>query len=128
MHLYMLTRGIKHEVDRMIRELSSQYLPFTWKKKKKMLVQVAVRPVQLWEVVFPKEHLDPLVKSLGGGGIPLHQKKYGKWVTFLRKLLGAKKLPKNLKTDKYIPFHNQATGTVIVGIKEDEMKDGFEQL
>jgi hypothetical protein len=33
MHLYVATKGIKHDVDQFITELQGKYLPFKWREK-----------------------------------------------------------------------------------------------
>ncbi len=66
MHIDFITRGIKHDVDRFINELSCQYLPYMHKMNakgelvdkplEKGALQVRVCPLQLWDVSFPKEY------------------------------------------------------------------------
>lgn len=132
----MITRGIKHKVDKFINELSGKYFPF---KAPKFVVdqmvekqtagknlppdqiaairsaiennpsytQLALRPIQLWEVVFPEDYLDEVVTTLATTH-PSHYKKpkgyKGKWfakelkrrekyIYPLRKVLKAVKIP-----------------------------------
>ena len=144
MHLYILARGIKHEFDRFVNELSAKYLPMMWKGKKdenKKLynMQVSVRPIQLFEVVFPKEHEEEMVRLMEASknsGFAQHQKGYEKLLFPLRKALKAKKLDKKLR-DKInksprksqIACRKQGVQTIIIGRKDDEIKpDQGEQL
>ena len=71
MHTYLLTRGIKHEVDQFITELQGKYLPFKWRnvndkdsKIQDTMVQLGVRPIQLWELVYPEESRDVIMMTL----------------------------------------------------------------
>jgi len=102
-----MTRGIKHLTEKFIDKLSKVMLPmymqcedlpeqtFTSGAKtsgapqpKMNMVQVAVRPVQLWEIVFPKEHEDLIAASIFSKerGVT-NQKWLTKWFNLLRKLL-----------------------------------------
>lgn len=117
MHLYFTTRGIKMHVDNFITQLQGKYLPFKYNGKDSA-VQVAVRPVQMWEVVFPKEHLDLMLTTcLGPDGKPYH-KRHNKFIAVVRKVLGVKKIPKYDNSSMMIcgRDHIDSTG---IGIKED---------
>jgi len=126
----MLTRGIKHDVDRFIRELAAKYLPFKFKtkaekKETKKLVQVAVRPIQLWEVVFPEEHQDLMLNTLfrGAKGKTQH-KRHFKWVNVIRKILGVSKIPDyDDKTAGMLPVYDANVERVGIGIKQDRYQD-----
>jgi len=52
MHLMFLSRGIKQDVDRMVMNLESLYLPFEINGKT-CNVQANLQPIQLWSLVFP---------------------------------------------------------------------------
>lgn len=138
MHVYMITRGIKHQVDRFISELSAKYLK--WRgmaegdtEKKDYVVQVAVRPIQLYEVVFPREFRDHMLTTLlpnpadfGRNGFAEHQKKYKKFIWPLRKLLGAKPIPKDaqhLGPSGMIPLERSGVQCIVVGLKDDEVNE-----
>ena len=63
MHLNIITRGERICTQRMMEQLSSNFFP--WKKGGKIdHVQLSVRPVQMWELVFPKESMDVVLRSL----------------------------------------------------------------
>lgn len=81
-----------------------QGITFPYPTKKGMRsVQAAMRPIQLWEMIFPKENLKDVLKMLHYEG---NRKDVGLQFTALRKVLGAKKLPKfdysKLKTLNYV--------------------------
>jgi len=129
MHIYMMTRGIKQDVDRFITELSSKYLPYKLKGKQQW-VQVAVRPIQLWEVVFPQEHRDIMLATLfedGKGGLTQH-KKHQKYVNLMRMGLGVKKIPTVYDTKNWLPLYRDNIEKIGIGMKEDYKIDGEERI
>lgn len=141
MHLFLITRGINQNVD--IWKMYMQTQMFPWKRKrldngKEELnyVQGALRPIQLWEYVFPEEHLAEVLtmlkktKDTGGEGY------FGKGKTkmaraALRKILGAEKLPEidSVPTSRFIFM--DGVGVEAIGIKKDDRrpwnKYGYEQ-
>jgi len=142
MHVYTITRGIKQDVDRFIRELSSQYIPFKGKfdpvtkqpiedkgPLDNLMLQVAVRPIQLWEIVFPKTWQDVMLTTiLGGRRIIKKQTKHQVYVSMLRKMLGVQKIPE-FKIDKKLPIWTSNIERVGIGIKEDGyFPNGMERI
>ena len=75
----MMTRGVKHGVDQFITQLQGKYLPFKWRMNKEGKLdhkgemienghtQLQVRPIQLWEIVFPEEHKDIVLNTILAG-------------------------------------------------------------
>lgn len=125
LHLYIITRGIKNSVDQFITELQGKYLPFKWRRNKdspmqNFNVQVAVRPIQLWEIVFPEEHKDLMLTTVLGKDFKgkTQHRKHDKFVFGLRKILGVEKIG-DFKTDAELPITRQAMEVVGVGIKKD---------
>ena len=67
MHLYMTTRGAKWRVDPFISELQCQMVRHKWEYEGKTyrgFTQLAVRPIQLWEVVFPEDQLSHVLSMV----------------------------------------------------------------
>src|SRR3990167_10847375 len=113
MHLYVLAKGIKPHLDTWQSELLAQKVPlmqsgspvFITPEGKKTLepvsgaqqicIQLAVRPIQLFEIGFPKEHLDWVLANVGTGDYILDRYpilNYG--AKTLRKIMGLKEVPK----------------------------------
>jgi len=113
----MLTRGVKFWIDKFINDLGALALPWKYKGEDSY-IQVAVRPIQLWEVVFPKEHYDQVMNTIFDGMNVTQHKKHQKFVYALRKVLGVKKV-KEYKTDKKYFINRQHLETVPIGIKDD---------
>lgn len=128
MHLYFITRGIKKDVDELVKFLETRtlYMPYTDKdgKKMKMPVQAALRPIQLWEYVFPAEEKDKVFTTLNADYNPVpNNLKMRTGVAALRKLLGAKKVKKgSFKKDQQLFIPNNLWYSLIpIGYKEDEL-------
>lgn len=144
MHEYIITRGVKEEVDKWKNDMRSIFLPVTYNHpdphaetglKTQGQVRLEVRPIQLWEVIFPKEHLNlvnnilaPQVETIAGS-TPLS--KTMKMLTKgVRKTLGLKPIPKWEKLD-VLPVVSQIPKWVAVhgiGIKEDKMSENGVEL
>ena len=127
MHLYTIARGIKHDLDRCIKELTSQYLPMLIGGQQKV-VQIAVRPIMLYEIVYPKEHHNLVCSTIFRWGDSRGQHKwYRKFTTILRKMLKIKPL-KFIKGNQ-LPCYNNNIEFIGVGQKDDKtFKDGTEYL
>ena len=140
MHLYLLTRGIKKNVDHFINDMSAQYFPYTKDKDGKPIwVQMAMRPIQLWECVFPNNSLQEVMATMDLNMTEEMYKQRGitkspgwnygnKTLWMLRKLLKAKELPPlDPKAKKRIVFKDWVH-IAPIGIKEDDIRDGKEML
>ena len=140
MHLYAITRGIKHEVDRFINDMQAQYYRAINPRVAKALgvdptipvwTQFAMRPVQLWEMVFPAEHLNEVLATVTTGERDLTTKQNALFAGF-RKMLGAKKIPKIEGDLTKMPqriVYKQNMECHLIGIKEDSVQeDGSEML
>ena len=140
MHAYMILRGIKHDVDRFIQELSAQYLPTLVSSHRRpggveggkpveANVQVALRPIQIYELVYPKEHRDVVLNTVFGEeeGKTQH-KRHNKYINMIRKILGIDK-PTTYKKDRKIAVYGDNVEKVFIGEKDDgEFEDGTERL
>ena len=128
MHLFFLTRGIKHEVDEFIKQLSCQYLPYKFRQEGKSelqngALQVRVSPIQLWDVSFPVTSKDAMLTTLFGtdmanAGKPIN-KKHEKIAWALRKGLGVKKIPDQWDTKEKLAPQPKHMEVVAIGEKED---------
>jgi len=151
MHLVLLTRGIQQQVDLwkkfmethmfwwkrqpLLKDKDGKYIKNadgTYKRGKEEVtrVQGALRPIQLYEYVFPEECLPEVLAML-----ELHKgddvRKEMKPVAWgLRKAMGLqpvpvfddiKDKPRDKITTKFVP--TEAVATYPIGIKEDITKD-----
>lgn len=126
MHLYVVARGQIDMLNRYINDLSARYYKYRYKKGvPKGDIQLAVRPVQLLEIVFPEEHLQDILAV-----VPVvDTKRLKPFTKTLRKLLKLKPVPERKRTDMIISSVHRHVALHGIGIKEDEKdKDGIEML
>lgn len=128
MHLFFLTRGIKHDQDRFIEGLSNMYMPMKLKdnngKETTKVVQGILQPIQLFSYVFPEENLDQVLRtikpdnSIGVASSEGSPKR--KWcLAGLRKFMGLKKIPKWEEEGNTYPLYRQNIKVTGIGIKKD---------
>ncbi len=139
------TRGEKHLVERFIEDLRGKYL-----KVKRSLcddknadgeytegdhLSLGVRPIQLWEVIYPKEHEKVIMKTIfhhpdtNPESKPNWFKRHRKYLDMIRIALKLKKIPKIEETDKKLLVANAHIEILGIGIKEDARdKNGVETL
>jgi hypothetical protein len=120
-----MTRGVKHARDLFVSQMQSHF--FNWKRKnlktKKQeitAVQGALRPIELWEYVFPEEAL-PEVKAMLG--ITEDRKDYALSrlkTKILQKALGCKDVPKTKQVPNYRPMISKGVSSHIIGVKKDK--------
>ncbi len=133
MHLYTISRGMKEHVDRAIRDLQAQYFVMN-NNGKEIPTQFQVRPVQFWEFVFPREHLNTVLATISYKN---NEPKMGLgcWkgastkFALLRKSMHLKKIPEldYSKIPRRMIF-NKDIGWHHIGTKEDYDVDGTERL
>jgi hypothetical protein len=141
MHLVFMTRGVKSQRDQFVNFMQTQMFP--WKrtnlstgKDEIVMVQGALRPIELFEYVFPEEHLNEVLTMLN---IPPKDPQFNSWGmdSFKRKML-RQALGKDLQdVPEYKPVPTsrfiETRGVAIypLGIKKDvvtERKDwGYRQ-
>ena len=117
MHIYMMTRGLKDRVDNFINDLQAQYFHYGKESVMPCLTQLQVRPIQLWEIVFPEEHLPVVSKLLFGNSLFQDPRLWG-----IRKLLGADKFPEMDLSTLNAPFvRKEFVSTYPIGIRKDKI-------
>ena len=138
MHLYAFVRGQFDKVERFIHDLTAYpggYFPYKGYNKegkidKNMVMQMGVRPIQLYEFTFPEEHLDSALRILH----PQNNtwiKKYDKYLKIFRKLLKLKPIPKfdhPLKHANIIRARNEVEVAALGTRKDIRDKKGVEMI
>ena len=147
-HLIFATRGIYASVQQLIHDLTAQR--FWWRRVNMkegdehfgetmdVPVQGALRPIQLWEYVYPKESPEEpgnlkspmidntklMLRSFDISGPNHYEPKALGWgVNLMRKKLGLKEIPKVEDMSGPQRFiHLAGTSIVPIGIKDDEYK------
>jgi len=129
MHLYIATRGQKDMVDQVIRDMQAQYFPYKISPhdKKPGMIQLGVRPMQFWEIAFPKECYPEVMRSLKPAVLSIKSKgvlRKGLSILFkLKRLLGLKSCPKWDEKGQYrilSPNAKRFVDIKAIGIKEDK--------
>lgn len=121
-HIYFITRGHKKFVRRFIEDLYETYVPYKFLHKGKEIeaqTQLCARPVQLWELVYPKPEEQKVLNLLGNDANP--QNKYHHAIKkIISKMLGLKPIPNYEQKWK-----QQVKGVSIhlLGIKDDDFGD-----
>ena len=133
MHLYVLARANLPRMERWVNDLLAQYYPYKFRKDFKNpnepimqgLLQMSVRPIQLYELVFPQDHLKDVLETV----YPYH-KTNPKMAFMLRKMLGLDPLPREwckegaLKKNFRVMNHDMSVQ--FVGLKKDKFKHEIE--
>jgi len=131
MHLYVIARGHIDRLRRWENDLAARYYPYKYTKNESPgMVQLAVRPVQLYEIVFPKAATTNVLQTI----FPYQNEIMNKYAFGLRKMLGLKKIPDIRKAGlgrKEVyqgGILSDYVGVIGVGIKEDRFENGIEKL
>ena len=144
------TRGIQHCIDLWHTQMQSVWLPFPRKnldvcgcgrtlkeheakdcpckefkpRAETTNIQLALRPVQLWEAIFPHDCLDIVLNSLEikpkGITEPAALNKYA-WL--MRKGMGLKSIPDEIKPSQTFPVFHSHIHFFPIGIKDDIIED-----
>lgn len=127
MHATFAMFGIKHDMDFVLKFLETRtlYLPIKDKKGKefKVPIQGQLRPIMLFDYVFPEAEKDSVLTTLG-----FHKKPYPQYssmrpiVAALRTGLRCKPIPK-FKTDQMLTMPEEAykhVSVIPIGVRYDK--------
>lgn len=146
MHFMFATRGISHGRDIWKEHMNSQY--FDWlrynlnicacgqgkavhptetckefkPRPESVKVQGSLRPIELWEYVFPKESLQDVLASMEVQDT-WYPKEFEKLAWAMRKGLKLSKIPKVDHSAKQHIIPRLGFGIHPIGIKEDPVKE-----
>ena len=124
MHLYTIVRGNKPVVDKWLNFLLSQFFPYRYRVNMKDpkeqpqdgLLQFSVRPIQLYEMVFPEGAYRQVLSMVQPYG-----ERNAKMAYVIRKILGADKIMPE-KIDPHWSYQTFARDIDVtpVGVKKDK--------
>lgn len=123
MHLYVIARANKPRLDKWVNDLLAQNFDFEIDKNKFVKINLSVRPIQLFEIVFPEDSYEEVLAIVQPYHRWGHLKKY---TLLLRKLLGLKPIQKIVGSN--FKVNNEFVDIIPIGIKKDIYKDGIEQI
>ena len=125
-----MVRGIKEATDRFINDCLAQYLPFKYDPdKEKGALQLSMRPIQLYEIVFPADQLNEvcaIVQPYSLNGAEAKEQKIAKWLGKALGIVGLKPIPQGIKPN--LRVRNKAVSVIGIGLKEDAWNGEIEQL
>ena len=116
MHLYVGVRGHQDYLERFKNDLLAQYLPYRLTDNQMAMMQLGVRPIEFWEIVFPEEHLQTVLSMVQ----PQQPQGMFKFLAAtLKRLLKLQSIPKTT-----LPAHPfirpDSVGVMGFGIKKDQ--------
>ncbi len=136
MKAVFLMRGWKKNFDDMVKWLETRHFQIpVWKNEKDYkagkkpfkvgLLPGSLRPIQMFEFVFPENDKDQVLTSLGFDKEKGYlSKKQNLIIGRIRKMMGLKKAPK-FKTNLIMPLPSEDmkdVSIIPIGIKEDEFR------
>ena len=126
-HALISARGMPDWLNRWEGDCRARYIPVKLPKgmgKKQGLLEVSLRPVRIYDLVFPEEQYDNVMSML----YPNEPKGLGTIMTMVRKALGFSK-PKKWITKKGIKIPRWNVTVTLLGVKKDKRdKDGIELI
>ena len=127
MHFVFMASGIKHELDQVEKYLETMpcKLPFKTAdgKEGSSIIQAALRPIRLYQYVFPRDDLNIILNTLN---VETNLKSANwsmpnSYLAMLRKAMKLKKIPEPDKTAGQFPFPKPCNVRFLgIGIKEDQ--------
>lgn len=138
MELYCLVGGQTDSLKRWEADLNAQFLPI-YKDGKRVKFEdgglthrrLLVAPIQLYKICFPKEELESVMSMVAPSSyIEGRYWIFRSTIKFFRKILGLKKAPNPKTINPFLQPNlvDKAVFVVPVGLKEDEFKNGQEQI
>ena len=127
MHFYYITRGIKQDVDHTNMFLQGKMFNFPYLDEagnpEVMQIQGSLRPIQLWEYVFPREYKDVMLRTFNLGKQEHATQWIDKYGFIMRKMLKAKPFPKKedipAGATTYLPNERKNVQIYGIGFRED---------
>ncbi len=121
MHKYVLTRGNKYHTEKWENDLCAQHLPFELKDKdgniKKMLAELNVRPINLYEIIYPEACEKAVMGILKPISTP--NKKINRVTKMLSKALGLEEVKCDWKP--FVVPSGTGVSVMVVGNKKDTL-------
>lgn len=124
MQAYFICRGHKMWQDRFIQELNAKFLPYTFAGQPGF-AELMVRPIELYEIVFPEENYEMVMRtvfgedqSAGADAYKSDKMKLTQWAG--KKMLGAKPFKPWAKDGAVMPITKNGLSILGIGIREDK--------
>ena len=120
-----MSRGIKQKRDIFVTQMQSQYFPWTrvnkeTGKEETTFIQGALRPVELWEYVFPEESLPQVLAMLNMQNLPSANYIPDTKIAMIRRMLKCGKIPKIPTAERQHIVTDEGMSLAGIGIKKDK--------
>ncbi len=128
MHLYIIARGVKRYVERWREDVQNFMLPTD---KAGETLQIVLRPVTLYEVIYPEGQHDKALEILEIGESENYGKKMKPLLDIIRRImrLDKVKLPKRDDKTKVVYSHSRINvGVHVIGSKKDAYKEDKHEI
>ena len=125
MHLYFMTRGNYYRVFRFVQDCLARYYKYEYMPGKDGILQLSMRPMQLWESVFPDSALDDVLNFIWP-----YNPAGAKTAALLRRWMQLEKIPAmDASKNPHYPLVGARSVSVTgIGIKKDERIHNIEQI
>ncbi len=121
MHKYIFTRGELNATKKWANDLAGQYLPFLTKDKEgkevKFLAQIQLKPLMMWEVVYPEKCEKDLMGMLKP--ITIGNNVVNKMLKWVRKILQIEKIES--EWNPYLVPAGFGVSVIEIGNKKDKV-------
>ena len=130
MHLYVMARGIAPRLNQWENDLLATHYSFKHNADQPVgLLQLGVRPIRLYELAFPEEHLSNVLQKIQPSGS--WNPAYDKYIAIIRKLMRLEKIPEVPKADINNFLYRDFVEATAIGVKRDSFMNptkGIEQI
>jgi len=130
MHLYLAVRGILNQINRWEQDWNADYRQFFNDKNEFLgMLQTSMRPIRLYEMVFPEPQLMPILRKLQPS--ESWNPAYKKYINMIRigmrldKMPPLSSIPQRITTDAHC-FND--VNIVGIGLKKDRYENGKELI
>lgn len=130
MHLYVMARGIAPRLNQWENDLLATHYSFKHEENKPLgLLQLGVRPIRMYELAFPEEHLNNVLQKIQPG--QSWNPAYDKYINIIRTMMKLEKIPEVPKPDVNNFLYREFVDCTALGIKRDQFFNptkGIEQI
>ena len=127
MHLYLLARANYPRLERWINDLLARYYPYEYDKGKMGSLQLSVRPIQMFEIVFPEPQYKEILETINPYGSRMAEIFKGR-LNLLRRALKLEPVLKEEEINANDKMVRHSVDVAAIGIKKDNFLKGIEQI
>ena len=115
MHLYVIARGMRHNVAKWCNDVEAIYVPYTTWDGKEIMTHVQVREIKLLEIAFPEKQMKEVLPRIH----PYNDYRINdSLIRLMRKLLRLEPIPVIVNPNKMIP--RRWVHIIPIGMRRDQ--------